>query len=151
MRRVLSVAALVVVAAGAGAALGGCGNSAPTPYDSVQSYLSVLAEGDYTKACAMLTGGARHALQARLRHRSCRAIYQHCLPSDALALKHDQSQLLYAEVRPVVHGRHAVVDTSGTSVAREIRRVSLTERRGRWVITAPGQALRRCRIRRLRS
>lgn len=151
MRRVLSVAALMAVAGGASVGLGGCGASGPTPYDSVQNYLSVLAEGDYAKACAMLTGGARHALRVRIRRRSCPAIFRHCLPSNALALKHDQSQLLYAEVRPAVHGRHAVVTTSGTSVAREIRRVGLIERRGQWVITAPGQALRRCRIRRLRS
>jgi hypothetical protein len=130
--------------------LGGCASSAPVPGNAVQSYLNDLAAGNYTAACGMLSGAARSALVAtRGRHgqHGCPAIYRHCLPSNAAALKRDQTQLLFDNVQSFVDGSHARAVVKGTAVAREVRRVTLLRHRYRWFVVFPGRALERCRVR----
>jgi hypothetical protein len=142
LKRTLPAVALVVVTIG----LGGCGSSNPVPGDAVQSYLSDLAEGNYTAGCGMLADSARSALIAAKGGRHpCQVIYRHCLPSDPEALKRDQTQLLFDDVQSFISGSHARAVVRGTAVAREVRRVTLIRHGYRWFLVFPGVALQRCR------
>ncbi len=142
MKRTLPAVALVVLAIG----VGGCGSSSPVPEDAVQTYLSDLADGNYTAACGMLSEGARSALIAAKGGRHpCQVIYRHCLPSDPQALRRDQTQLLFDSVQSFIRGSHARAVVKGTAVAREVRRVTLVRHRYRWLLVFPGDALRACR------
>lgn len=145
MKRTVPALVLVALVLGPALALAGCGSSGPVPDDAVQSYLSDLAEGNYTNACGMLSAGARAALvSANGERHGCPAIYHHCLPSDPQTLKRDQTQLLFDTVQSFVHGSHARVLVQGTSVAREIKRVALVRDRSRWLLVSPGEAVSRC-------
>lgn len=138
--------ALVLVALVLAVALSGCGSSAPAPEDAVQTYLSDLAEGNYSAACGMLSGDARSALIATHGgHHQCEAIYRQCLPSDPATLKRDQTQLVFDDIQTFITGAHARSIVHGTAVAREIKRVTLLRHRYRWFLVFPGVALRRCR------
>jgi hypothetical protein len=144
VNRTLLAIALAAMAIGAG----GCGSTNPVPGDAVQSYLSDLAEGNYTAACGMLSDSARSALvTAKHSRHGCPAIYRHCLPSDPAALRRDQTQLLFDSMQSFITGQHARALVGGTAVAREIRRVTLVRHRYRWLLVYPGRALQRCHYR----
>jgi hypothetical protein len=110
--------------------------------------MAAVAEGNYTGACSSLAPSARRVLIASRHGRSCQTVFRRCIPVDPLALKRDQSQLLFADILPVIHGDHSSVQVSGTEVARELRSLTMVRSRGSWRITGPGRALSRCRPKR---
>jgi hypothetical protein len=125
--------------------LAGCGDSGPTPIDSVQNYLSDLGEGNYSGACAQLDHQARDSLlRLQRRHANCTRVFVHCLPDDVLSLKKDQSQLLFATVQINKTGNTADALVSGTAVARAVKEVGLAERNGTWKLTSYGRGLTGC-------
>lgn len=131
----------------AAAGLAGCGSSAPQPGDIAENYMSAVAVGNYSGACSMLTPRARAALvSAKARRHSCEFVFRHCIHIDTLALKRDQTQLLFADIEPVIHGAHSSVAVSGTAVAHELRRLTMVRVRGSWRIVGAGRALSRCRV-----
>lgn len=108
--------------------------------------MAAVAEGNYASACSMLTLSARSRLITSVaRRRTCQVAFRRCIPVNPLALKRDQSQLLFADVLTAIHGHHSSVRVSGTEVARELRRLTLVRVHGNWQITGPGRALSRCR------
>jgi hypothetical protein len=129
------------------AGVAGCeSNSAPPgPYDVVNSYLTQIAEGNYSNACGMLDAGTRDALIRRLGSGiSCSRLFVRCLPSQATNLKRDQTQLLYANIVVMTHRNKATVTVSGTAVTRAIREVTVAKERGTWKLTSYGEALAQC-------
>jgi hypothetical protein len=132
MRRAALLAAAV--------ALAGCGSTAPTPYSVVQSYLTAIGEGDYATACGLLDHSARASLRA-----PCTAAFTRCLPNEATVSARDQTQQLYADITVSTAGKQAVANVSGTAVARTVKRVTLADERGNWLLSSPGRALERCR------
>ena len=82
MRRAIGAVlpALAVLAAA-------CGSTAPTAYSVVDSYIRAIGEGNYANACGLLDHSARASL-----HGSCQAVFARCLPNEAAALAHDQTQ-----------------------------------------------------------
>lgn len=140
---VMRCTALLALLAG----LAGCGSTSapPGPYDVVSSYLSRIAEGNYSSACGLLDAGTRHALIRKMGSRtSCPKLFVRCLPSKATNINRDQAQLLYATILVATHHHRADVTVAGTAVARAIKRVTLAKERGTWKLTSYGDALRRC-------
>ena len=123
----------------------GCGGSGPVPSDSVQNYLSDLAEGNYGGACAQLDRPARDAL-LRLKgsRSSCTRVFTRCLPNSAITPTKDQSQLLYATVEVNQTGSKADAVVSGTPVARAVKEVTLAKKNGTWKLTSYGRGLTGC-------
>lgn len=123
----------------------GCAQPPPPPYQvAAQSYLSALAEGNYDNACALLDG---RTLARLTRSRvTCAGFYHRCLPNDALKLKLDQSQLLYATLQVSRRGSRAEATASGTAVAEAISHVTLADEDGHWKLTSFGSGLTGCRL-----
>ena len=141
-RRTAALAVVLTLAACAA----GCGDTAPTPGDIAESYLSALASGDYTNACGQLNAQARAALvKAYGAAVPCREVFAHCLPNQANNLNKDQSQLLFANEDITTRGHHASVSVNGTAVARRVKRVSLVEKQGNWHLVSYGSGLTHCR------
>ena len=139
-----AVRAWVLVAALA-AGVAGCGSTAPQPYDVVYAYLGQIAEGNYASACNQLDPHTREALLTALGGRiGCPQVFRRCLPSYALNLSRDQTQLFYATILVTVHHRRADVIVRGTAVSRALKRVTLRDERGTWRLTSWGAALDRC-------
>ena len=138
---------LVLALAGCAA---GCGNAnVVTPTDVAQNYVYAVAEGNYPSACALFDQGTRKTLVSAAGPRlSCPRLFARCLPTGSTALRHDQSQLFYANVDLRVHGSRADVGLSGTAVASAAKEVTLIDRRAGWRLTSPGRAIDRC-VRRL--
>lgn len=135
----------VALAAAAALLLAACGSTAPTPYQVVNDYLNTLAEGDYPDACAMLSTQARADMAASTGvHGPCSTVFTRCLPSHALILKQDQSQLFYASVSVTTQGSKARAALSGTAVANALKQVTLQKTRTGWEMTSPGSGLTAC-------
>lgn len=130
--------------------LAGCGTFPPSPQETAQNYISQIADGNFSGACALLDAQARAALIHDLGPgRSCTAVLAHCLPSSATVLKRNQTQLLFTDVQGTVTAHTATLTVGGTAVAREIGQVTLRKRRdGNWQLTSYGKALKGCRGRR---
>lgn len=123
----------------------GCGASGSSPVETVQGYLSALAEGNYAGACAMLDSTARASLFRVIgQHASCSAVFKRCLPYVATTPQKDQSQLFYSTVDVSLDSRGAEAAVSGTPVADAVREVRLAEHRGVWILTSYGQGLKGC-------
>jgi hypothetical protein len=137
---------LFVALLAGGAVVTGCGESQPPPvYAAVNGYLNALAAGNYSNACGLLDGRARVSLERTARSRtSCARALARCLPNRAQTLKHDQTQLLYANLDVSVHGSRASAGVGGTAVARAVRRVNLARQQGRWKLTTYGEGLKSC-------
>ncbi len=137
--------AAAAIAAFALISLAACGSTASTPYDVVNTYLNTLAEGDYPDACGMLSAQAREAMPASTGvHGSCTTVLTRCLPSHALVLKEDQSQLFYATVQVTTQGSTARAAVSRTAVADALKEVTLQQTRTGWELTSPGSGLTAC-------
>jgi hypothetical protein len=132
MRRAALVLTVAVIA--------GCGSTAPTAYSVVESYLTALGEGNYTNACALLNQSARASL-----HAPCTAVFARCLANEAAAIARDQTQQLYATMNLTGSGKRVAAEVSGTAVARTVKKVTLADEHGNWVLTTPGRAFTRCR------
>ncbi len=137
--------ALAAAAALAVISLPACGSSAPTPYQVVNDYLNTLAEGDYPDACAMLSTQARAEMAASTGvHGPCTTVFTRCLPSHALVLKQDQSQLFYATVSVTTQASSAHAALSGTAVANALKAVTLKKTRNGWELASSGSGLTAC-------
>lgn len=135
----------VVVALAVG--LVGCGNSGPPPgpYNTVSNYLNRIALGTYGGACNLADSRTREALIRAMGGRvSCASLFTRCLPSNALNINRDQSQLLYATILVSTHRKKADATVSGTAVARAVGRVTLAKEHGTWDLTSYGAAFARC-------
>jgi len=122
-----------------------CGSTVHCCYQVVNNYLNMLAEGDYPDACRMLTPQARAQMAVSTGvHASCPTILTRCLPSHALVLKEDQSQLFYATVQVTTQGSTARAAVSGTAVANVLREVTLQQTRTGWQLTSSGSGLTAC-------
>lgn len=118
---------------------------APDANDIVEGYEAALAEGNYGAACGYLDPHTRAALSHRVSPRAtCPQAIARCLPYRALIPKQDQSQLLYANVVEIPHGRRAVVNLNGNVVANTIRTVSLSHERKGWTLTSYGKGFTAC-------
>jgi hypothetical protein len=128
------------------AGLAGCGNSSVlSPVEVTQNYVYAIAEGNYSGACALLDPHTRETLVSWAgADVSCPRLFARCLRSTSTVLRHDQAQLLYANVDLQVSGSRADVRLSGTAVARAAREVTLVERHTQWRLTSPGRAITRC-------
>jgi len=129
-------------------ALTGCGEAPNPPIAVVQNYLSALGGGEFTSACGMVDDQALDALiKAKHVHISCASLFRRCLPNRSLALKSDQTQLLYANIDVTLSdkGRIANADTSATPVATELKHVTLKHENGVWKFTGFGRAIEACR------
>lgn len=128
------------------AGLVGCGGSGtPGQYVAVSNYLNQIAEGSYKGACGLLDSRARESLIRAMGGRvGCASLFIRCLPSNALKITQDQSQLLYATIVVSTHHKKAAASVSGTAVARAIRHVTLAKEHGTWKLTSYGVALERC-------
>ena len=129
-------------------ALAGCGTAPNPPIAFVQNYLNALGGGDFATACGMVDGQAFAALEhAKHVRTGCAVLLRRCLPKQALALKSDQTQLLYANINVTLSdkGQIADADTSATPVATEIKHVTLKHERGVWKFTGLGHAIEACR------
>lgn len=148
-RAVATCGATICLAAG----LAACGEQSPPAATlAVQSYLTALAEGNYGSACALIDGRTRRRVARSLGRRvSCPGVFHRCLPDKAQVPRHDQSQLLFADVQVSIHGRSATGIVGGTVVAAAIRRVSLAEEGRHWWLTSYGQGLHGCRAERRRA
>jgi hypothetical protein len=112
--------------------------------DVVQSYISSIAEGNFTGACSQLDAHARSALgKASGSARPCRVLLARCFPDQATKLKSDQTQLLYATVDISTHGSRATAVTGNTQVAKAVKVVSLIQQHGQWKLDSYGKE--RCR------
>jgi hypothetical protein len=126
----------------------GCGEAPNPPIAIVQNYLNALGGGEYNTACGMVDG---QSLQTLMRikhvHMSCATLFKRCLPNRSLALKRDQTQLLYANINVSLSDKGAVADadTSATTVASELKHVTLKHEHGVWKFTALGRAIEACR------
>lgn len=109
-----------------------------------EGYESALATGGYSSACHFLTPEARALLAKRAGTGNCAAAIARCLPNNAIIPKKDQSQLLYANVNVVRHGRDAEVSLSGNPVANAIKKVNLAPKRDGWILTSYGEGLTAC-------
>ena len=127
-------------------ALAACGNQIiVTAADMAGSYVYAIAEGNYPKACALLTPGTRRVLLAgRPTRGGCPALLRDCLPGRFRRSSGDQSQLLYANAYETTRGNTATVLLSATPAADATRRVTLVHTHGRWRLTSPGVAISRC-------
>jgi hypothetical protein len=146
-RFLAAAAGRCAVIAGLAVGLVGCESSSPPPgpYDTVSSYLTQIAEGTYGGACGLLDSGARESLIKAMGGRiTCARLFVRCLPSDALKINRDQSQLLYATILVSTHRKKANARVSGTAVARAIKHVTLAKERGAWKLTSYGVALQQC-------
>lgn len=142
----LATATHCAVVAALAASLVGCGGSGtPGQYVAVSNYLSQIAEGSYKGACGLLDSGTRESLIRAMGGRvSCASLFVRCLPSNALKINQDQSQLLYASIAVSTHRKKATATVSGTAVASAISHVTLAKERGTWKLTSYGVALERC-------
>jgi hypothetical protein len=129
---------------------GGCGTFPASPQQVAQNYVSQIADGNFSGACALLDAQARTALVHNLGPgRGCGAVLARCLPSSASVLKRNQTQLLFTDVQGTVTAGAAVLTVSGTAVAREIGQLTLRKlRAGGWQLTSYGRALKSCSTRR---
>jgi hypothetical protein len=144
MRRV-ALATLVLAALLAGC--GGDQNYVP-PNEVAQRYVSMIAEGNGSGACALMQSPTRTKLLASTHSKiSCPALLRTCLPYHVNSANSDQSQLLYVNVELTTHGRRASATLSGLKIARAIHRVTLHETRSVWRLTSPGVAVERCAAR----
>jgi hypothetical protein len=135
MRLAACIAVLMLAAV-----VAACGSTAPTAYSVVDNYLKAIGEGNYVNACGLLDHTARGAL-----HGPCETVFAHCLPNQARASAHDQTQQLYANIDLMTTGKTAVALVSGTAVARTVKRVTLADQGGNWRLTSAGEKLQRCR------
>lgn len=144
MAAVAGLATVLVLAA--------CGDSPPPPdVVAVQGYLTAIAEGNYGQACSELSPATRARLHRALgRHAGCPALFERCLPDNALNPNHDQSQLLFSSVAVDRHGSTATATVGGTPVAHAIRQVTLAREGRRWALTSYGAGLRSCHLKRRR-
>ncbi|HET7052133.1 MAG TPA: hypothetical protein VFI54_27935 [Solirubrobacteraceae bacterium] len=126
----------------------GCGESSTTPpVDVVQNYLNDLGAGNFSGACALLDKRTREAPLRSVRPRiTCGTVFARCLPDNVIKLTRDQTQLLYASIQLNVTGDTASADVSGTTVARAIRKVTLSNEQGNWKLTSYGHAVRGCHL-----
>lgn len=133
-------------------AVAACGDTPPPPdVVAVQGYLTAIAEGNYGKACSELTPATRARLRRALGHHAgCPALFERCLPDNALNPNHDQSQLLFSTVAVDRHGSRATATVGGTPVARAVRGVTLAREGRRWLLTSYGAGLRSCHLKRRR-
>ncbi|HEX3977428.1 MAG TPA: hypothetical protein VHW96_14265 [Solirubrobacteraceae bacterium] len=130
------------------AVVSGCGEAPNPPIAIVQNYLNALGGGEFATACAMLDGQALQALTREKHVRmSCAQLFSRCLPHQSIALKSDQTQLLYANINVSLsdNGTVANADTSATRVATELKHVTLKHEHGVWRFTGFGQAIEACR------
>jgi hypothetical protein len=126
------------------ALLTACGQGTPSPGEIAQNYVTSIAEGNYANACSVLDGHAQEALRASMHSRAgCASLLARCLPTNASVLQNDQAQLFYADVQITTDGPNATVRTSGTAVAKKIRRVTLAKTQGKWELASYGEV--RCR------
>jgi hypothetical protein len=126
----------------------GCGEAPTPPIAIVQNYLNALGGGEYNTACGMVDGQALQTLMRTKRvHISCATLFKRCLPNRSLALKSDQTQLLYANINVSLSDKGTVADadTSATTVATELKHVTLKHEHGVWKFTGLGQAIEACR------
>lgn len=134
-----------------GLATVGCGGPyVASPGQVAEGYESALATGGYSGACHFLTPKTRALLAKRAGTGNCAAAIARCLPNNAIIPKKDQSQLLYANVSVVRHGRDARVGVSGNPVANAIKSVNLAPKPGGWILTSYGEGLTACQQRRHR-
>ena len=145
-RRVrVAVGACAVAAA---VLLSACGEAPNPPVAIVQNYLNALGGGEYNTACGMVDGQALDALmRTKHVHVSCATLLRRCLPNRSLVLKSDQTQLLYANINVTLSDKGTVADadTSATTVATELKHVTLRHEHGVWKVTGFGQAIEACR------
>lgn len=128
-------------------AIAACGESPSPPNEIVQNYLNALGAGNYVNACAFLDAQAREALVRSTPIRTtCAGIFRRCLPHNTIALKHDQTQLLYANIVVSTSGSNAAATVSGTLVATELKHVRLRNEQDVWKLTSFGEAIERCRL-----
>ena len=129
------------------AAIAACGESPTPPSETVQNYLNALGAGNYVNACGFLDARARDALVRSAPIRTtCAGIFDRCLPHKTIALKQDQTQLLYASIDVSTSGSNAAAAVSGTLVATELKHVTLRNEQGVWMVTGFGEAIERCRL-----
>jgi hypothetical protein len=145
-RRVGVVGCLVAVVA---LAVVGCGESQTPPvYAAVDGYLTSLAQGNFSGACAHLNGAGRHSLaRATGSRKSCVKIFDRCLPDRVRTDSKDQTQLNYATVDITTHGATGSATVAGTAVARVVKRVTLAKEGRIWKLTSYGEGLKGCRRR----
>lgn len=127
----------------------GCGEAPTPPNAVVQDYLNALGGGNFAAACGMLDGQSRDAaLRSKHARVTCPNLFRRCLPDQVVTLKHDQTQLLYANIQVSLNstGSVANADTSGTRVAGELKHVTLRHEHGGWKLTSFGQAIAQCRL-----
>jgi hypothetical protein len=138
----VALCVLVIVAA-----IAACGESPSPPNEIVQNYLNALGGGNYVNACGFLDARAREALvRSALKRTTCAGLFRRCLPHKTIVLKQDQIQLLYANINVSTSGANAVVTVSGTTVATELKHVTLRNEQGAWKLTRFGEAIERCRL-----
>jgi hypothetical protein len=126
------------------AVLAGCGNAnVVSPSDVAQNYVSAIAEGNFSGACALFEAHTRDRLVA-LSGSSCPRLFARCLPRESTSLPRDQVQLLYANVDLRVSGAHAEARLSGTAVTKATKEVTLVDQHTHWRLTSPGGAITRC-------
>jgi hypothetical protein len=129
--------------------LSGCGESPNPPIAFVQNYLNALGGGNYNSACAMVDPQAFASLaRAKHVHISCAKLFDRCLPNRSLVNKKDQTQLLYANIDVTLSdkGKVANADTSATTVATELKHVTLQHEKGAWKFTGLGRAIEACHL-----
>lgn len=145
-RLVAGVGCLVVILA---LAVVGCGESQTPPvYAAVDGYLTSLAQGNFTTACAHLNGSGRHSLaRATGSRKPCVKIFDRCLPDRVRSDNKDQTQLNYATVDITTHGATGSATVAGTAVARVVKRVTLAREGRSWKLSSYGEGLRGCRAR----
>lgn len=128
--------------------LSGCGEQPNPPNTYVQNYLSALGSGEFTTACGTVDPQAMAALIHKKRvHLSCATFFKRCLPNNAIVLKSDQTQLLYANINVSLrdNGTIADADTSATRVATELKHVTLKHEHGTWKLIGFGRVFDACR------
>ena len=129
--------------------LSGCGESPNPPIAFVQNYLNALGGGDYSSACAMVDPQSFASLaRAKHAHVSCAKLFARCLPNRSVVNKKDQTQLLYANINVSLSdkGKVADADTSATTVATELKHVTLKHEDGVWKFTGLGRAIEACHL-----
>jgi len=143
----------LIVALAVATCVAACGQSTVvTPYEVAQNYVYAIAEGNLPGACGMIEAHARAALLASTgQHISCPSLFRRCLPNSIVGTG-DQSQLLYGTFLVDTSGDRARATMDGTPAANATRRVSMIDKRTRWLLTSPGLVISRCvgRLRRHR-
>jgi hypothetical protein len=125
----------------------GCGAGATPPSQIAENYINTIAEGNFARACAMIPSAARASFAGLIgRRTTCAQAFKRCVPEQATSTAQDQTQLFYTNVQTTITGSTAVADLSGTTVARAVKQVALTERHGVWSMSTYGTGLEACAV-----